>query len=265
MAERLIPEFGQHGSLLRLNWDGQQWIHPWGLEMSDAHSFFSLETGGWDSDVHFLNQRTNRSHTENQLQLDLREGRWQIDWGETVTETAVRRAASFTALANGWAMDFVMRFAFRRAAVVRAEIGDVPILWDGENFYHQYPAQKVTLLHGTGKIVIKVDTAVCPPDWQQLMYVRCSPQEDAWVVHLRLLPKEWPREIIKIRLIGSQHVVLPSAIGRLLKLWPRLEKHLRYAGEFKRFNFGRINAIPINFVARSTRFTLAATVQFSKE
>ena len=94
------------------------------------------------------------------------------------------------------------------------------------------------------------------------MYVRCSPKEDAWIVHLRLLPQQWPREIIKLRLVGARHLVLPSAFGRLLKMWPRLEAHLRYAGENNRFNFGRINAIPINFVARNTRFTLGAMVQF---
>jgi hypothetical protein len=81
-------------------------------------------------------------------------------------------------------------------------------------------------------------------------------------VHLRLLPRQWSREIIKLRLMGARHVVLPSAFGRLLNLWPRLEAHLRYAGENKRFNFGRINAIPLNFVPRNTRFTLAATVRF---
>jgi hypothetical protein len=92
--------------------------------------------------------------------------------------------------------------------------------------------------------------------------VRCSPLEDAWIIHLRLLPRQWSREIIKLRLLGGRHVVLPSAVGRLLQRWPRLEAHLRYAGENKRFNFGRINAIPLNFVPRHTRFTLAATVQF---
>ena len=265
MAQQLTPEFGQYGSMRRLTWDGQQWIHPWGLEMADAHSFFSLETGGWDSDAVVISQETSRSHTANQLRLDLREGQWQVDWGETVQETAVQRAASFTALANGWAMDFVMRFAFRREAITQAQIANDTILWDGANYYHQYPTPSVTLLHGQGHIEIRMDTAVHPPDWQQMMYVRCSPKEDAWVVHLRLLPKQWPREIIKLRLLGARHVVLPSAFGRLLKLWPRLEAHLRYAGENNRFNFGRINAIPINFVARGTRFTLGATVQFLRE
>jgi hypothetical protein len=263
MAQQLTPEFGENGSLQKLNWGGQQCIHPWGLEMADAHSFFSLETGGWDNDAAVLSQKNNRTHTENQLKLDMREGHWQLDWGTTVTETAVQRAASFTALANGWAMDFVMRFVFQRTAVTHAAIANQTIVWDGANYYHQYPAQSVTLFHGQGQIKIGVDAAEFPSDWQQVMYVRCSPQEDAWIVHLRLLPRQWSREIIKLRLIGARHAVLPSAFGRLLNLWPRLEAHLRYAGEFNRFNLGRINAIPINFVPRRTQFTLAATVQFS--
>lgn len=263
MAEQLIAEFGQHGSLQRLNWGGQQWIRPWGLEMADAHSFFNLETGGWDSDVAIVSQETNRTHTNNQLQLNLREGQWQLDWGETVQVAAVQRAVSFTALANGWAMDFVMRFAFRREAITHAQIAKKTILWDNANYYHQYPVQNVTLFHGEGQIDIVADTAVYPPEWQHVMYVRCAPKEAAWIVHLRLLPRQWTREIIKLRLIGARHVVLPSAVGRLLKLWPRLESHFRYAGEQNRFNFGRINAIPMNFVARNTRFTLGATVRFS--
>ncbi len=263
MAQRLIPEFGAHGSLQRLTWGGQQWIHPWGLEMADAHSFFSLETGGWDNEPTLLNHQADGSHSECQLKLDMQEGHWQLDWGTRVSETAVRRAASFTALANGWAMDFVMRFAFCRTAVTHAKISDKTISWDGANSYHQYSVQSVALLHPQGQIKIRVDAAEFPADWQQVMYVRCSPQEDAWIVHLRLLPRQWTREVIKLRLVGARHLVLPSALGRLLRLWPALEAHLRYAGEFKRFNFGRINAIPINFVPGHTRFTLAATVQFS--
>lgn len=262
MAEQLIPQFGQHGSLRRLSWNGQQWIQPWGLEMADAYSFFSLETGGWENDPVIISQETSRQHTTNQLRLDLREGQWQLDWGETVQETAVQRAVSFTALANGWAMDFVMRFAFRREKISHAQIANHTVLWDGANYYHQYPTKEVILFHGQGQIKIGVDTAEFPPDWRQVMYVRCSAKENAWIVHLRLLPRQWPREIIKLRLIGARHVILPSTFGRLLNAWPRLAAHLRYAGENKRFNFGRINAIPINFVARGSRFTLAATVQF---
>ncbi len=265
MAKQLMPQFGQHGSLQRLSWNGQQWIQPWGLEMADAHSFFSLETGGWETDPVIISQETGSRHTANQLQLDLREGQWQIDWGDTVQETAVQRAVSFTAMANGWAMDFVMRFAFKRENITHAQIGNDTILWDGANYYHQYPAQTVSLFHGDGQIKIEVDTAEFPTAWQQVMYVRCSPKEDAWIVHLRLLPEQWQREIIKLRLIGSRHTVLPSAFGRLLNMWPRLAAHLRYAGEYKRFNFGRINAIPIKFVPRDSRFTLAATVQFLPE
>lgn len=264
MAKQLTAKFGQHGSLEQLNWAEQQWIHPWGLEMADAHSFFSLETGGWDNHVTKLSQQTSQAHTENQLRLDMREGYWQLDWGETVAETAVRRAASFTALSNGWAMDFVLRFAFRRALINQADIAEQTITWEGSNYYHQFPVQTVTLHCPKGKIEIKVDAAEFPPDWRQVMYVRCSPQEDAWIVHLRLLPQQWPREVIKLRLVGAHHLVLPSSVGHLLRRWPRLEQHLRYAGEFKRFNFGRINAIPINFVARDTRFTLAATAKFSE-
>ena len=144
MAEQLIaPEFGQHGSLRRLTWDGQQWILPWGLEMADALSFFSLETGGWDSDAVVISQETSRARTAKPAAA-----------GYAGRAVAARLGGSrhrhgrpaccllYAALANGWAMDFVMRFAFRRQAITHAQIAADTILWDGANYYHQYPGPK---------------------------------------------------------------------------------------------------------------------------
>ncbi|MEZ4590645.1 MAG: hypothetical protein R3D55_05805 [Chloroflexota bacterium] len=256
----LKAQFGDHGSLAQLVWGGQQWIQPWGLEMSDAYSFFSLETGGWQCDSTPLEPQDGARR----MKLSLREGQWQVQWQDVVpeNENTVKRTAVFTTLTDSWAMDLVMRFAFRRDLITQAQIADKRIVWDDANYYHQYPAQQVTLFHSQGRIQIELDKAEFAPDWQQWMYVRCSPQENAWIVHLRLLPQKWVREIIKVRSVGARHWVLPTFFSRLLHLWPRLAAHLRYAGEFKRFNFGRINAIPLNFVPANSQFTLAATVHF---
>lgn len=254
----LEPTVGEHGALQALSWAGQQWIHPWGLEMSDAHSFFSLETGGW----HCTRIPLEPQGSARQMKLLLREGQWQLKWDESIAENRVSRTAVFTTSTDSWAMDLVLRFAFRRSLINQAQIGDKLIAWDGANYYHQHPAQRVILFHTQGRIQIDLHTAEFPPDWQQLMYVRCSPREDAWIVHVRLLPLTWQREIIKLRLVGARHFVLPDGAGRLLRKWPRLEAHLRYAGEFGRFNFGRINAIPLNFVPAHTQFTLAAAATF---
>ncbi|MFZ1398643.1 MAG: hypothetical protein WAS33_17185, partial [Candidatus Promineifilaceae bacterium] len=219
-------------------------------------------TGGWGCTPILLDKQASETHSGRQLRLLLHEGEWRLAWDEAVTENVVTRTAVFTTLADSWAMDLVMRFAFRRSQISQAQIADKRLIWDGANYYHQYPVQQVTLFHSHGHIQLHLNTAECPSNWQQVMYVRCSPQEDAWIVHLRLLPRNWQREILKLRLVGARHVVLPDLWGRLLRRWPRLEAHLRYAGEFNRFNFGRINAIPLNRVPAHMQFTISATVRF---
>jgi hypothetical protein len=265
MAAALEPEwtpvFGEHGSLRELHLDGQQVIRPWGMETADARAFFSLETGGWGSQV--LHREVARTPTSQETSVTVRmaEGLWRAKLTDSLFDRGIVRLLSYTAEEDTWAMDLVMRFAFRRQAVRAAEIAGRTITWDGANLYYQYEVRRVLLRLDRRQLRISVRDREYPPEWRLSMYVRCSPTEDAWVVHVRLLPSEWRREIIKLRWLGSRHFVFPERVsGGLLRIGP-LARHLRYAGEQKRLLGSRLNAYPLLLIPRGTVIELKAEAE----
>ena len=265
MAATLAPEwtpvFGEHGSLRELHVEGQQIIRPWGFETADARAFFSLETGGWGGQV--LRREVARTAAGQQAFVTVRmaEGLWRARLTDSVSDRVIARQFSYRAEEDTWAMDLVMRFAFRRRAVSAAEIAGRTIAWDGANLYHQHEVRRVALRLNGRQMRISVTAGDHPPEWRLFMYVRCSPTEDAWVVHVRLLPPEWQREIIKLRWLGSRHLVFPEWMSRgLLRIKP-LARHLRYAGEQRRFMGSRLNAYPLLLIPRGTVIELKAEAE----
>jgi hypothetical protein len=91
--------------------------------------------------------------------------------------------------------------------------------------------------------------------------VRCSPAEDAWIVHIRLLPATWEREVIKCRCIKSYHLVLPEWVSRQILKVPGWAQHLRYAGERNRPLGSRVNAYPLALIPQGTEVVLRADME----
>lgn len=257
----LRPHFGEHGSLAQLHLDCQNIIKPWGIETADSRAFFSLETGGWGNKV--LSRKTARSETASSTQLTVRmaEGLWRGVLDELVTYSTVERLLSFEALEDTWAMDLVMRFVFERFAVRNAQIAGRRIFWDVRNYYHQYATDQVLLHLEQSQMRISVMDSDHPPDWRLATYVRCSPLEHAWIVHVRLLPAQWNREVIKLRGRGSRHVLLPDRLSHQLLRIGSLARRLRYAGERKVWPGSRVNAYPLALIPSGTRICLRATAE----
>jgi hypothetical protein len=256
----LKPVFGEHGSLQALYLDGQQIIRPWGIETADARTFFSLETGGWGNQVLVREVTHSSTRLEGLVTVRMAEGLWTASLVDIVSEQAIERQLRYLALEDTWAMDLVMRFVFRRSVVRRAEITGRQIIWDGANYYHQYQTDWILLYLDRYKLRIRLMDSRYPADWRLCMYVRCSPREDAWVVHIRLLPVVWRREIVKWRCIRSHHVVLPELLSRQVLKVPGLAQHLRYAGERNRFLGSRVNAYPLALIPKGMVITLRARV-----
>ena len=258
LGVRLKPAFGDHGSLEKLYLDGQQIIQPWGIETADARAFFSLENGGWSNQVLVREVNHNDVRLDALVAVRMAEGFWQADLTDAVSDRSVTRRLRYVALEDTWAMDLVMRFAFPRLIVQRAEIAGHEIVWDGANYYHQYETDAVLLHLNETKLRVQLVDADYPSDWLQWMYVRCSPREDAWIVHIRLLPAKWKREIIKCRLVGARHVLFPAPLSRAILAVPGWADHLRYAGERKRRFGSRLNAYPLGFMHQETTIIMSA-------
>lgn len=260
LGDMLKPVFGEHGSLQALYLDGRQIIRPWGIETADARAFFSLETGGWGNQV--LDREVTRSgrRLEGLVTVRMAEGLWTATLADTVSDQSVERRLRYLALEDTWAMDLVMRFVFRRSVVRQAEIADRQIVWDGADYYHQYETQQALLYLDRYKLEIRLMDSHYPPAWRLWMYVRCSPREDAWVVHIRLLPAIWRREVLKCRCIGSYHVVFPEILSRQVLKIPGLAQCLRYAGERNRRFGSHLNVYPLALISKGTTITLQAKV-----
>lgn len=258
---KITPQFGQYGSVEKLYVDKEQIARPWGIETADTISFFSLETGGWHTQVLQKSRPINKTNQHKTLfTVQMKEGSWQGDINEFIENDSLIRQFDYRALTNCWAMDIVMRFAFKKEVVQFAKVGGQHIEWDGADFYHQFQTDHVDLQLKNCVIRIAAQNLQFSPKWKPVMYVRCSPSEKAWIVHLRLLPIIGDKEIFKIRLIGNKHTHAPKFITRLIVSLPKVANHLRYAGEFKRANFGRLNIYPLVKIHKDEKFHLEANI-----
>ncbi|MCP4422732.1 MAG: hypothetical protein GY805_39490 [Chloroflexi bacterium] len=247
--------FGEHGSVKELYLADEQIAQPWGIETADAYAFFSLENRGWQARLSDHKVQFTDTHLNGRFTVQMREGQWQGTIQETIATDGIERTFTYHAVQDSWAMDIVQRYVFKKTAVFAATIANQTITWDNDNYYHQYPVQQVQLHTKNGPLILKATQIQHPPEWKQVMYVRCSPYENAWVIHLRLLPAIWQREIIKTRLKGNRQLVMPTIVSQPLLKIPTVARYLRYAGENNRHHF-RSNAIPLLHIQQGTVITL---------
>ncbi len=239
-----------NNTIARLYYNHQNIIKPWGIETADSSAFFSLE-----KDVGYRYKTLQQSihhgtHTFcADIKTKMREGQWHLQVSDKITDAHnIIRRAEAVCLEDSYFMDFVMRFRFKKKFIKHAEIADKKIIHNNTNVYNQYPVNKVVLQGSDYKIKIDITNSTVPEKMKPFMYVRDA--DDEWVVHVRMLPEDWDKEIIKVCNRWAQTRPLPLWMSRVILNIPSLKKHLWYRNEvnpyknpvLKRMN---LNAFPM--------------------
>jgi hypothetical protein len=213
-----------------LYYEGQNIINPWGFETADSSAFFSLEKGvGWRyeklEEVYDFDDFSFKANLTTQMQ----EGKWKLSIDDNIKENTIIRKVEANTLEDCFFMDFVMRFRFKKEFIEYVQILDKTYYHNDTNIYYQYPVDKVFLKGKGFDINISVIDKIVPNKMEPVMYVRDN--KDEWVVHVRMVPKEWDKEVIKICTAWAGTRPLPQLVSKPLLSISSLKNALWYRGE----------------------------------
>lgn len=230
LPEFFNPVFG--GNVLReLSVDGKNVIRPWGVEFADSSAFFSLEDGfGYRYEVLECRETVRPLFREIYEVVRLREGLVGLELAEILAgPREYRRTCTLTCLEDTTLMDFVLRFRFRAENFPMGYIAGRILPFAGSCIYHQHPVDSAVVGNADYSICVAVIGKTVPPAMQSNVYLRDG--EDAWVLHLRMLPVAWEKEVIKLcsRWFGTRP--LPQWASKPLLRKPWVRKALWYRGE----------------------------------
>jgi hypothetical protein len=206
-------------------------IKPWGFETADSSAFFSLEKDvGWRYkkllEEYKYGEIDNKAHIITQM----KEGKWELFVNDKIINenTVIRKVEAIT-LEDSYFMDFVLRYRFKKEFIEYAKIADKIYYHNNTNIYYQYPVDRVFLKGKSFDINISIEDSIVPDKMQPVMYVRDN--KDEWVVHIRMIPKKWDKEVIKICTRWAGTRPLPQKLSNVLLKWKWLRKQLWYRGE----------------------------------
>jgi len=205
-------------------------INPWGFETADSSAFFSLEKGmGWRGnkivEEYSFDETSYKAHVITQM----KEGKWELNIKDEIADNTIIRKVEAITLEDSIFMDFVIRFRFKKEFIEYAEIANNRYYHQNTNVYYQYSVDKV-FLQGKGfGINISVIDKIVPNKMEPVMYVRDN--KDEWVVHVRMVPKEWDKEVIKICTAWAGTRPLPQLVSKPLLSISSLKNALWYRGE----------------------------------
>ena len=224
------PVYG--GKVLReLSLNGQNIIRPWGVEFADSSTFYSLEDGfGYRYEL-LEHQESNGSLSHEIYQLiRLREGLVRLELTEFLAgPREFHRTCTLTCIEDTTLMDFVLRYRFLAAKFPRGYIAGHELPFAGSCVYHQYPVDTAAIGNDNYSICVEVVGKTVPKSMRGYIYLRDG--EDAWVLHVRMLPSTWEKEVIKLcsRWFGTRP--LPQWVSAPLLRTPRVKEALWYRGE----------------------------------
>ena len=217
-----------------LYYKGKNIINPWGFETADSSAFFSLEKGvGWRNQklsekYHFSDKIYNAKIT-----TKMKEGLWELAVDDYIqNETIIRKVEAVTLLESVF-MDFVMRFRFKKEFIKHVDIAGHRYCHNNTNVYHQYPVDYVFLKGNAFDVRISVVDLIVPSKMEPVIYAR--DHQDEWVVHVRMIPREWDKEVIKLCTAWAATKPLPQWISKPLLGIPRIKEALWYRGEQRPF------------------------------
>ena len=247
-----------NNTISKLYYQHHNIIYPWGVETADSSSFFSLEEGiGWRYQA--LNQKfkyDDQTFSAN-LETKMKEGHWRLQVADNIIDDqTIFRKAEAICLQDSYFMDFVMRFRFQKQFIEYAEIAGNRYFHNDTNVYNQYPVDQVILKGKNFTAQISIIDLTVPEKMRPYMYVRDTKNE--WVIHLRMLPQKWDKEVIKVcnRWAGTRP--LPMWITRPILKFQSVKNHLWYRSEVKPFKNPflkrlNLNAFPMILLPKGER------------
>lgn len=240
----------ERGVLASLEVDGCNIVRPWGVEFADSSSFFSLEDGVGYRYVE-LDRATSETSAGRQvtLELGLREGRVRLEVEEGLRgPRRYWRACRLECLEATTLMDFVLRFRFSAEHFRVGHIAGRTFQHEKSNVYHQFPTDRASLTNEAYAVTVRAIRHQAPPSLKAHCYLRDSERE--WVIHLRMLPTSWDREVVKLCSGWFGTRPLPQWLSRPLLAVPGVRQALWYRGETRPYR-GRVarafapNAFPM--------------------
>jgi hypothetical protein len=231
-------------------------ISPWGIETADSSAFFSLEKDvGYRYECINEDYKVNRDGYCYDIENRMFEGRWRLTGQDTISNNSVLREVKLLCLEDSYLMDFVMRFRFKKIYIKYAFINDIKIVHKNTNIYHQYPVDKVELCGFDFDVIITIKDLITTNKMSPFMYVRDN--GDEWVVHVRMLPIQWDKEVIKLCNHWYETKPLPLYISNALLKSRSLKDFLWYHNEKKPYKnkilkFINPNAFPMVLLPKGT-------------
>lgn len=218
----------------KLYYKGENLINPWGVETADSSSFFSLEEGiGWRYEVvnehHDVTERVNYSG----MNILMSEGGWKLEVNDHLDDMKIQRKVELETYRESYFMDFVLRYRFKKEAIEFVEIAGNKYTHRDTNVYYQFKTDSVNLFTKRSKIEIKVKDSQVPSGMEPVLYVRDHKGE--WVVHVRMIPVKWDKEVIKLCTSIFSTRPIPTFLSNLLLKSDWIRESLWYRGERKPF------------------------------
>jgi len=206
-------------------------IYPWGFETADSSAFYSLEDGfGYRYKIISQEIKFSDKCYKAKIVTKMKEGKWELNIDDKIiNDKTIERKVEAITLEDSFFMDFVMRFRFKKEFIEYAKIADKVIFHKNTNIYYQYPVEEVFLKGKEFDIKISIIDKIVPKNMKPVMYVRDNNGE--WIVHVRMIPKKWDKEVIKVCTSWAKTMPLPQFFSDFLLKWKWLKGELWYRGE----------------------------------
>lgn len=205
-------------------------IKPWGIETADSSSFFSLEKGvGWRNFKMLEEYNYNEKEYKSHIIAKMHESSWELFIDDKIEMNSIIRRAEMIILEKSFLMDFVIRYRFKKQFIKYTEISGKRYYHNNTNVYYQYSVDKVFLQGEDFGVNIQIIDKVIPKEFEPVIYVRDN--NDEWVVHIRLVPINWEKEVIKICTNWAGTRPMPQFLSNFLLSFEPIKKTLWYKGE----------------------------------
>ncbi|WP_035589104.1 hypothetical protein [Hippea jasoniae] len=214
-----------------LYYNEQNIIYPWGFETADSSAFYSLEDGyGYRYKIISENIKFSDKYYKAKIVTKMKEGQWELNIDDKIIDDkTIERKVEAITLEDSFFMDFVVRFRFKKEFIEYVKIADKVIYHKNTNIYYQYPVEEVFLKGKELNIKISIVDKIIPNGMKPVMYVRDN--NDEWIVHVRMIPETWDKEVIKLCTSWAKTRPLPQFLSNIFLEWKWLREQLWYRGE----------------------------------